>query len=76
MANNLTETAEALRVIEGDLVLRLSTAQRVDLLKAVDILTRMAKLRQDLLTTVMTDSEGEDNLTADLMSLLGLESGS
>lgn len=76
MGNVFTTTAESLREIEADHVARLTRAQQEDLRKAADILTRLDKLRQDLLTTATTDSEGEDNLTADLMSLLGLESGS
>ena len=76
MGNILTITAESLCEIEAGRGQPLTTMQRQALRKAADILTRLEKLRQDLLTTVMTDSDGEDNLTADLMSLLGLESGS
>ena len=63
-------------MIGADHDARLTRPQQDDVRKAIDILNRVAKLRQDLLTTALTDSEGEDNLTADLMSLLGLESGS
>lgn len=78
MAIHLRQTAERLRQMANcPRPPHAMTPQERETLKdAATTLERLDKLRQDLLTTATTDSEGEDNLTADLMSLLGLESGS
>lgn len=75
VAINYPEEARRLREIAASAA-HLSFDQRETLTTCAQTLDRLDKLRQDLLTTASNDSEGEDNLTADLMSLLGLESGS
>lgn len=78
MAIQLRQTAEQLQQMANAPrpPHAMTPAERETLKAAAETLTRLNKLREDLLTTATTDSEGEDNLTADLMSLLGLECGS
>ena len=78
MAIHLRQTAERLRQMANcpRPPHALTPTEREALKAAAEALERLDKLRQDLLTTATTDSEGEDSMTADLMSLLGLESGS
>jgi len=77
MANHYRQTAESLRQIaEAPDVPCLTAAQREDLRRAASILCRLEQLKHDLIATAGTDEEGADGLSAELISLLGLHTGS
>lgn len=75
MANHFRETAERLREIAASAA-HLSAEQQETLEVAARAMLRLSLLRNDLLVTAINDSDGGDNLAADLMSLLDLHSGS
>lgn len=75
MANHFRETAERLREIAASAGY-LSAAQQETLEVAARAMLRLSLLRNDLIVTSLNDSDGGDNLAADLMSLLDLHSGS
>lgn len=75
MANHFRETAERLREIAASAD-QLSVAQQETLEVAARAMLRLSLLRNDLIVTSLNDSDGADNLAADLMSLLDLHSGS
>lgn len=75
MANHFRETAERLREIAASAA-PLSADQQETLEVAARAMLRLSLLRNDLIVTAINDSDGGDNLAADLMSLLDLHSGS
>jgi len=78
MANHHRQTAESLRQIaEASNSPRcLTDAQREDLRRAASVLCRLEQLKHDLVATAGTEEEGADSLSAELISLLGLHTGS
>jgi len=76
MQVNLKYLAKSLHGIadeKKDSRIQLLASERADLVQAAVVLTRLEKLKTKLINTPATDAKASDQMSYELMSLLGLE---